>query len=79
MSKGSVYPNISIIERVITIWDEVFCKLGVFIDVLVIRKKVFSDSSHLIEIHLDVFVKVLEFQIRVSFDLCLDEELIEFW
>ena len=38
----------------LAIWDEVFFKLGVSFDGLVIRKEVFSESSHHIEIHLDV-------------------------
>ena len=42
-------------------------------DGLVIRKKVFSESSHRIETHLDVVVEVLEFHISVAFELCLDE------
>ena len=63
----------------IAIWDEVFFKLRVSFDGLVIRKEVLSKSSHLIETHLDVVKEVLEIQISVSFDLCLDEELIEFW
>ena len=46
---------------------------------MVSRKKVFSESSHLIETHLDVVVEVLEFKISVTFELCLDVEFIEFW
>ena len=46
---------------------------------LVTRKEVFSESSHRIEAHLDVFVEVLEIQSSVSFEFCLHEELIEFW
>ena len=61
------------------IWDEVFCKLRVYFDGLVTMKEVFSESSHRIETHLDVVVEVLEIQSSVSFDFCLDEDIIEFW
>ena len=63
----------------IAIWDEVLFKLRVLFDGLVTRKKVFSESSHSIEAHLDVVVEFLEIKISVSSELCLDEELIEFW
>ena len=76
MSKGSVYLNIKIIGRVITIWDEVFFKIRVTFDGLVSRKKFFSDSSHCIETHIDVIVEVLEVHSSTSFEFCLDEELI---
>ena len=56
----------------ITIWDEVLCKLRLSFDGLVTRKEVFSESSHRIESHLDVVVEVLDIQSIVSFDLCLD-------
>ena len=46
---------------------------------MVRRKKVFLEYSHHIETHLDVVVEILEVQINVSFELCLDEESIEFW
>ena len=65
--------------RVILIWDEVFCKLRVSFDGMVTRKDVFYDSSHRIEAHIDVVIDVLDIQSIVSFDFCLDEELIEFW
>ena len=61
------------------IWDEVFVKLRVSFDGLVIRKEIFSYSSHRIEAHIDVVIEVLEIQSSVSFELCLDEDLIEFW
>ena len=73
MSKGSLYLNILIIVRVITIWDEVFFKLRVSFDELLSSKKVLSESSHRIETHLDVVVEVLEVQSSVSFELFLDE------
>ena len=62
----------------ITIWDEVLFKLRVSFDGLVIRKEVFSESSHRIETHLDLVKEVLEIQSSVYFELCLDEDLIEF-
>ena len=48
-------------------------------DGLLIRKKVFSESIHRIEIHIDVVVEVLEVHFSVAFEFCIDEELIEFW
>ena len=79
MSKGIIYLNIPRIGRVITIGDEVFFKLRVSFDGLVSRKKVLSESIHIIETHIDVVVEVLEVHSSVAFDLCLDEELVEFW
>ena len=79
MSKGSVYLDIPGVGRVIAIWGEVIFKLRVSIDGLVIRKEVFSESSNRIEIYLDVVKEVLEIQISVSFEFCLDEDLIEYW
>ena len=67
------------IGRVIAIWDEVFFKLRVSFHGLVIRKGVFSAYSHRIETYIDVFQEVLDIQISVSFELCLDEESIELW
>ena len=55
------------IGRVITIWYEVFCKLRLYFGVLAIRKKVFLESSHLIDTHLDVVVKVIDICSSVSF------------
>ena len=49
------------------------------VDGLVIRKEVYSESSHYIERHLDVVIEVLEIHSSVYFELCLDEELIESW
>ena len=46
---------------------EVFFKLRVFLNILLIRKKVFSYSSHRIETHLNVVVEVLEVDISVAF------------
>ena len=48
-------------------------------DGLAIRKKVFLQSSHRIEKHIDVVLEVLEVQSSVNFDICLDGESIEFW
>ena len=75
----SVYLNISRIGRVITIWDEVFFKIKVFFDGLVIRNKVLSESSHRIKRHIDVVVEVLEVRSSVAFEFCLDGEFIECW
>ena len=64
---------------VITIWNEVFCKLRVYFYGLVTRKEVLSESSHRIDTHLDLVVEVLEIQSSVSFEFCIYEELVEFW
>ena len=61
------------IGRVIAIWDEVFFKFRVSFYGLLIRKEVFSESSHFIETHLDVVKEVLEVHSSVSFEFCLDE------
>ena len=79
MSKGIVYLDISVVGRVIAIWDEVFSKIRVSFDGLVIRKEVLSESSHHIDTHLDVVKEVIDIQSSVSFEFCLDEELIKFW
>ena len=76
MSKVSVYLNIPIIERVITIWEEVLFKRIVSVGGLVCMKKVLLESINRVETHLDVVVVVLEFQSSVSFELCLDEDSI---
>ena len=41
------------------IWGELFFKIRVSFDGMVISKKVLSESSHSIETHLDVAVEVL--------------------
>ena len=79
MSKGSLYLYITRIGRVITIWDEVLCKLGVSVYGIVTRKKVFSESGHHIETHLDVVVEVLNVHSSVYFKFHHDEEFIESW
>ena len=79
MYKGILYLNIPIIGRVITIWGEVLCKIRVYFDGMVTRKKVLLYSIHCIETHLDVIVEVLEVQSSVSFEFCLDEDSIEIW
>ena len=79
MNKGSVYLDIPGIGRLIVIWDEVFFKLRVSFDGLVIKKEVLSESSHRIETHIDVVKEVIEIQSSVYFEFCLDEELIEYW
>ena len=76
MSKGGVYLEIPGLGYVIAIWDKAFFKLKVLVDGQVISKKVCLESSHRIERHLDVVIEVLEIQSSVSFELCLDEELI---
>ena len=63
----------------IAIWDKLIFKIRVSFDGLVIRKEIFSESSHRIYTHLDFVIEILEIQISVSFELCIDEELIEFW
>ena len=79
MSKGRVYLDIPGVGRVFAIWDKVFFKLRVSFDGLLIRKEVFSESSNRIETNIDVAKEIIEIQISVSFELYLDEELIEFW
>ena len=61
---------------VIAIWDELLFKLRVYFYGLVTRKEVFSEYIHRIEAHIDVVIEVLDIQISVSFEFCLDEELI---
>ena len=63
----------------IAIWDKLFFKLRFYFDGLVIRKEVFSESSHRIERNIDVVKEVIEIQSSVSFEFCLDEELIDCW
>ena len=48
------------IGRMRAIWDEVLFKLRVSFGELVSSKKVFSESSHHIETHIDVVVEVIE-------------------
>ena len=62
-----------------TIWDELFLKLVVYVGGLVSRKKVFLESSHHIYIHVVVGVEVIDINISVAVDLCIDEYYIEFW
>ena len=61
------------------IWDEVFIKIRVSFDGLMIRKKVLSESIKHIETHLDMFVGVLEFPICFAFEFYIYEYFIEFW
>ena len=63
----------------IAIWDKALFKFGVSFDVQVIRKKVYLESSRRIDKHLDVVIEVPEIQSSVSFEFCIDEELIESW
>ena len=68
MSKGGLYLEIPGVGYAIAIWDEVLFKLRVSFDGLVIRKEVFSESSHRIETHLDMVVEVIEFYSSVNFE-----------
>ena len=77
MSKGSVYLDIPGLGDVIEIWDKAIFKLRGFVDGQVIREKVYLESIHRIERRLDVVIEVLEIQSSVSFEFCLDEEIIE--
>ena len=79
MSKGSAYLDIPGVVRVIAIWVKVLFKLRVYFYGMVIRMEVFSGSGHRIETHLDVIKENLEIKSIVSFEFCLDEELITFW
>ena len=79
MFKGVVYLEIPGVGDVIAIWDKSLFKLRFLVDGQVIRKKVYLESIHRIERHLDVVIEVLEIQSSVSFEFCLDEELIEYW
>ena len=67
------------VGAVIGIWEKVFLKLRVSFDGMVIRKEVFYESIHHIERNLDVVKEILEIKSSLSFEFCLDEELIEFW
>ena len=67
------------IVRVIKIWYKAFFKLMVLVDGQVIRKKFYLKSSHRIERHIDVVIEVLDIQSSVSFEFCLDEEIVELW
>ena len=66
MSKGSVYLDIPVVGGVIVIWDKAFFKLRVSFDRLLIRKEVYSESSHRIERHLYVVIEVLEIGVCLS-------------
>ena len=71
--------SIPIIGSVTTIWDKLFFKIRVYFAVFLRRKKVFLESSHLIETNIDVVVEFIEIQSSVDFEFCIDEEFIEFW
>ena len=79
MSKENVGHIIPIIGRLIVTWDEVLFKLRVSFDVLISRNKVFLESSHHVETHIDVLVEALGVHISLSFKFCLDDEFIYFW
>ena len=63
----------------IAICYEVLFKIRFYFDGLVIRNEVITESSHRIETHIDVVKEVIEIQSSVSFEFCIDKELIEFW
>ena len=63
------------IVRVIEIWDEVFFKIRVSFDGLVIRKEVFYEYSHRIDTHIDVVKEVLEISSPRFYELLIKTEL----
>ena len=67
MSNIAVGISIIIIGRVIIIWDKVLFKLRVSFDGLLSRKRVFSESSHHIDRHLDVVLEFIEVQSSAVF------------
>ena len=56
--------------------DKLFFKIRLSFDGLVIRKEFFTKFINRIETQIDVVKEVLEIQSSVSFELCLDKELI---
>ena len=60
-------------------WDNVFFKIIVLLDVQEIRKKVYYEFSDSMERHLDVVKEIIDIKSGVSFEFCLDEELMESW
>ena len=58
---------IQIIGMMIITWNEIFLKLGIYFDGLVIRKELLLQSSHRIEIHIDLFVEIIEVHSSVTF------------
>ena len=79
MSKGGVSLIISIIIRVVKIWDKLLFKLRGYFYGLVSIKKVFSFFSHFIDTNIDVVVNFIDVQSSFAFELFLDEEFIELW
>ena len=73
VSKGIVGRIVSIIGRVITIWDELLLKPRLSFDRLLSINEVLLGSIHRIETHIDVVVEFLEVYIRVAFGFCLNE------
>ena len=67
------------IGRVVTIWDEVFCKIRFYFNGLVTRNEVLLEYIHRIKANLDMVVEVLDIQISISFEFCLGDDLIQFW
>ena len=58
---------ITIILRVITIWNEVLLNLGLLFRVLVSKKEAFYQSSNYIETHFDMVVENIGVHRSVSF------------
>ena len=79
MYRGIVRLWIPRIGRVRIIWDKLFFKLRVYFYWFASKKKVFLESSHPIYTNIDVVVEFIEFQRNVTFELCIDEEFIDFW
>ena len=67
------------VGAVIGIWENLFFKIIVLLDVQEIRKEMFSEFSYRIEIHLDMVIENFEIQSSVSFEFYLDEEIIAIW
>ena len=47
-------------------------------DGLIIRKKVFLESSNRIETNIAIAVEVLEAKSSVAFEFCIDEDFMEY-
>ena len=78
MPKVNVGLRITRIGMVVMIWDKVLFKLRVYFGILVSRKKIFSESIHHIQTHLDVVVDFTDFHISVYFEFYLYGEVIDF-
>ena len=67
MSKEGVYLEIPGVGDVIAIWDKALFKIRFSVDGQVISKRVYFESIHRIERHLDVVIEVLEIQSSIYF------------